>query len=98
MPHGTPVASHVTHENFIHRLHHTRDPRSPIRVLTDRRTLRACDHESESQEVVAYRDSRAWFGIAVAVRQPDSDVGEQRLTGQFACRHRDRISGGNRSE
>ena len=63
-------------------------------MLTDRRTLGSLTDRDHFCD----RDSRAWFGIAVAVRQPDSDVGEQRLTGQFACRHRDRISGGNRSE
>ncbi|MDP9282412.1 MAG: hypothetical protein M3P38_09985 [Chloroflexota bacterium] len=63
-------------------------------MLTDRRTLgRLADRDH-----VRDRNCRAWFGIAVAVRQPDSDVGDQRLAGQFACRHRDRISGRNRGE
>jgi hypothetical protein len=58
-------------------------------MLADRRTLgRLAD-----RDYFRDRDGRAWF--AVAVRQPDSDVGGQRLTGHFVCRHRDRISSRN---
>jgi hypothetical protein len=87
MPHGTPVASRVTHEKFIHRLNSIRDRLTTGRLHADGRTLGRLAHRDHE----VGPDGRARYGITVASCQPkrDSDAGE------FARRRRDGIASRN---